>query len=67
VLDYVWLAGSVREVIVVEEAGYPVYERLSPGERVRGGSENSSKESCSYHRDRRLLVQSIAEAQGKGG
>jgi hypothetical protein len=61
------LLASVREVIVVEEVGYPVCERLSPGERVRGGSENSWKESCSFHRARRLPVRSVAEAQGKGG
>jgi hypothetical protein len=61
------LLASVREVIVVEEVGYPVYERLSLGERVREGSENSWKESYSCHRDQRLLVQPIAEAQGKGG
>jgi hypothetical protein len=58
---------NVREVIVVEEASYPVYERLSPAERVHGGSENSWKESCSCHRARRLLVRSVVEAKGKGG
>jgi hypothetical protein len=61
------LLDNVREVIFVEETGYPICERLSPGERVHGGSENSWKESCSYHRARRLLVRSVAEAQGKGG
>jgi hypothetical protein len=58
---------QVREVVVVEEAGCQACERLSPGERVHGGSENSWKESCSCHRARRILVRSVAEAQGKGG
>ena len=58
---------QVREVVVVEEAGCHACERLSPGERVRGGSENSWKGSCSCHRARRIPIQPIAEAQGKGG
>ena len=58
---------QVREVVVVEEAGCQACERLSPGVRVRGRSENSWKESCSFHRARRILVQPVAEAQGKGG
>jgi hypothetical protein len=58
---------QVREVVVVEEAGCQVCEQLSPGERVHGGSENSWKGSCSYHRVRRIPVRSVAEAQGKGG
>jgi hypothetical protein len=58
---------QVREVVVVEEAGCQAYERLSPGERVRGGSENSWKGSCSCHKAQRILVCSVAEAQGKGG
>jgi hypothetical protein len=31
------------------------------------GSENSWKGSYSFHRARRILVQAVAEAQGKGG
>jgi hypothetical protein len=58
---------QVREVVVVEEAGCETCERLSPGERVHGGSENSWKESYSWHRARRIPVRSVAEAQGKGG
>jgi hypothetical protein len=34
---------------------------------VCGGSENSWKGSCSYHRARRILVRPVSEAQGKGG
>jgi hypothetical protein len=58
---------QVREVVVVEEVGCQVCERLSPGERVRGGSENFWKGSCSYHRAQRILVRPVVEAQGKGG
>jgi hypothetical protein len=58
---------QVREVVVIEEAGCQACERLSLGERVRGGSENSLKESCSCHRAQRIPVRSVVEAQGKGG
>jgi hypothetical protein len=57
---------QVREVAVVEEAGCQACEQLSPGERVHGGSENSSRGSCSCHRARRIPVRPVAEAQGKG-
>jgi hypothetical protein len=52
---------------VVEEAGCQACERLSLGERVCRGSENSWKGSCSCHRAKRILVHPIVEAQGKGG
>jgi hypothetical protein len=51
---------------VIEEASFQAYERLSPGERVHGGSENSWKASCSCHRARRILFWPVVEAQGKG-
>jgi hypothetical protein len=37
---YVQHSLQVREVVVVEEVGCQDCERLSPGERVCGGSEN---------------------------
>jgi hypothetical protein len=52
---------------MVEEVGCQACERLSSGERVHGGSESSWKGSCSFHRDQRILVRPIVEAQGKGG
>jgi hypothetical protein len=52
---------------VVEEASFQSCERLSLGERVRRGSENSWKGSCSYHRAKIILVWPIAEAQGNVG
>jgi hypothetical protein len=55
------------EVVAVEEGGFQACEQLSLGERVCGGSENSWNGSCSFHRAWRLLVQSVVEAQGKGG
>jgi hypothetical protein len=54
-------------VVSVEEVGCQAYERLSLGKRVCKGSESYWKESCSYHRAWRILVRSVAEAQGKGG
>jgi hypothetical protein len=53
------------EVIVVEEASYLVCEQLSLGERVRGGSENSWKESCSCHKARKLLVGLLLKPKGR--
>ena len=52
---------------MVEEAGCQACERLSPGERVHGGSEKSWKGSCSCHRARRIPVRPVSVAQGKGG
>jgi hypothetical protein len=59
---------QVREVIVVEEAGFtkPVSDSLQVRECAEEG-ESSWKEPCSCHRARRFLVRSVAEAQGKGG
>jgi hypothetical protein len=51
----------------VKRVGFQYYERLSLGERVREGSENSWKGSCSCHMARRLPVRSVAKDQGKGG
>jgi hypothetical protein len=57
----------VREVVVVEEAIFQACERLSLGEKMHGGSENSWKGSYIYHIARRILVRLVVEAQGKGG
>jgi hypothetical protein len=54
-------------VVSVEEACCQACERLSLGERVSRGSENSWKGSCTFHRSQILLVRSVVEAQGKGG
>jgi hypothetical protein len=58
----------VREVIVVEEAGFtkPVSDSLQVRECVEEG-ERFKKEPCSCHRAWRFPVQYVVEAQGKGG
>jgi hypothetical protein len=81
VLDCAWLADQckfmlslcvtslqVREVIVIEEAGFtkPVSDSLQVRECTEEG-ESSWKEPCSCHRAQRFPVQPVAEAQGKGG
>jgi hypothetical protein len=81
VLDCAWLADQckfmlslcvtslqVREVIVIEEAGFtkPVSDSLQVRECAEEG-ESSWKEPCSCHRAQRFLVRPVAEAQGKGG
>ena len=59
---------QVREVIVVEEAGFTklVSNSLQVRECAEEG-ESSWKEPCSCHRAQIFPIQSVFEAQGKGG
>jgi hypothetical protein len=52
--------------LVKEQVARPVRNSLQVRECAEEG-ESSWKEPCSYHRAQRFPVQSIAEAQGKGG
>jgi hypothetical protein len=76
--DYVWLVGQcmfLLRLVVVQLCWNRVEGNmssglcvtLSPGERVRKGSDNSWKGSCNCHRAWRFPIWSVAEAQGKGG